>query len=80
MAPLRTLSLQVGDVLQILNGREDSDEVNARVREAKDEAHRTGSAALVIGGWRADPNASVVIDYTSGEPKIVKNRRGPTDN
>jgi hypothetical protein len=52
--------------------------MSVHVREAKDEAYRTGSAALVIGGWRADSYASVVVDHADGQPKIVKNRRGPT--
>jgi hypothetical protein len=75
------LSIEIGTAIQILDGvGDDNFELDARVREARDEAYATKSTVVVIGGARASTYAGLVIAFVDGQPKIVKNRRGPTDN
>lgn len=74
----RRISLEPGDVLQILDDHANR-VTDGYIRDASDEASRTNSAAVVIGGSRPSMYASVAIAYLDGQPRVVKNRRGLTD-
>jgi hypothetical protein len=77
----RIFTIQAGDAVQILDDSpEDEGELSARIRAAREAGWANNTAALVVGGHRASPDAGLVIALVDGKVKVVKNRRGPTDN
>jgi uncharacterized protein (UPF0261 family) len=72
---LRIFNVQPGDLILILDGNDERADVAAQMAEAKEQALVGNSVALVIASGGA-MYADIVVDGVSGQPVVVKNRRG----